>query len=360
MQPQVNAPHKNRTVLAQMIQYFKKHQYVASIITLLLSVGAYALLFPLAFAVGLVAMLLIHEIGHVWAARQKGIPVSVPLFIPFVGALVWMKKRPRDARTEAYIALAGPVAGTLGALVVYGAGIWFQHPLLLVIAKIGFFLNLINLLPMPPLDGGRISAAVTRWLWLVGVAGGLWLVIWFKSLLFFIIWIMLVSQMIIRMLQRKRKDVASAVSKIVLSVDELTLRGAILPGEAHRTELKFVTYSTLDRSQKIRVRWDALGMQEVIRMPEQTQGLIQRVAVTGIEYVPKQNPDKLYVYCQIDYKPYETDEERDVNSPHDAIPPGQHVPISVRLKYGAAYACLGAFLIWMIYAVYQQGIVLWF
>lgn len=127
--------------------------------------------------------------------------------------------------------MAGPVAGTLGALVVYGAGIWFQHPLLLVFAKIGFFLNLINLLPMPPLDGGRISAAVTRWLWLVGVAGGLWLVIWFKSLLFFIIWVMLVSQMIIRLLQRKRKNVASAVSKIVLSVDELTLRGAILPGK---------------------------------------------------------------------------------------------------------------------------------
>ena len=169
MQPQVNAPHKHRTVLAQMIQYFKKHQYVASIITLLLSVGAYALLFPLAFAVGLVAMLLIHEIGHVWAARQKGIPVSVPLFIPFVGALVWMKKRPRDARTEAYIALAGPVAGTLGALVVYGAGIWFQHPLLLVIAKIGFFLNLINLLPMPPLDGGAFPppspAGYGWWAW---------------------------------------------------------------------------------------------------------------------------------------------------------------------------------------------------
>ena len=148
--------------------------------------------------------------------------------------------------------------------------------------------------------------------------------------------------MIIRMLQRKRKDVASAVSKIVLSVDELTLRGAILPGEAHRTELKFVTYSTLDRSQKIRVRWDALGMQEVIRMPEQTQGLIQRVAVTGIKICAETKSGTNDVYCQIDYKPYETDEERDVNSPHDAIPPGQHVPISVRLKYGAAHALFGS------------------
>lgn len=360
MRPQVKVPKKNGCTLQGAVARFRTNKWLFSVISIAASVGAYALLLPLELAVGLVTMLFIHEAGHLWAAKQKGLPVTAPLFIPFIGAYIFMKSYPRDARTEAYIALAGPVVGTAGALIVFFAGMWLQNSMLLIIAQVGFFLNLINLLPLHPMDGGRITAAVTRWLWLAGFVGGLLLVIWLRSPLFFVIWALFSWEMYNKTLRANRTNIVSAMSKIKLSLDELTLRGVIIPGSDHHVDLPFVTYSTLDRSQKIRVRWDALSMHEVIRMPDRIQGLIQRVTVIGVEQVPPENPDTLYVYCQIDYVPHfeNAPRQKKLNVANDQ---GYYtLPAAARWKYGAAYAGLSAFLIWMLYAVYQQGIVTWF
>ena len=138
--------------------------------TMLVSIGAYALIWGWQFGVGFVLLLLVHEMGHVIQLRREGIPASAPMFIPFLGALVAMKELPKDAAAEARVGLAGPVLGSLGALVplaLYGVT---GDELFKALAFVGFFLNLFNLLPVLPLDGGRAMAALSPALWLVGFA----------------------------------------------------------------------------------------------------------------------------------------------------------------------------------------------
>jgi Zn-dependent protease len=139
--------------------------------TMLVSVGAYALLWGWQFGVGFVALLFIHEMGHVLEARRQGIPVSAPMFIPFLGALITMKRLPDNAWREAQVALAGPIVGTLGAAAFWVAGEALDSELLIALAFVGFLINLFNLLPVVPLDGGRAVAALHPALWLVGLAG---------------------------------------------------------------------------------------------------------------------------------------------------------------------------------------------
>src|SRR5919199_1765535 len=67
------------------------------------------------FGIGLVVLLFIHEMGHVLEARRQGLPVSAPLFVPFLGALITMKQMPHDAWREAKVAIAGPLLGSAGA-----------------------------------------------------------------------------------------------------------------------------------------------------------------------------------------------------------------------------------------------------
>lgn len=137
--------------------------------TMFLSVLVYGWMFGWRYAVGFVALLLVHELGHYFAARNKGLNVGMPTFIPFVGAWIEMKDMPRDAETEAYVGVAGPLAGTVGSLACFYLAREFDSQLLLAVAYSGFFLNLFNLIPISPFDGGRITAVISPMLWLVGV-----------------------------------------------------------------------------------------------------------------------------------------------------------------------------------------------
>jgi len=137
--------------------------------TMLLATGVYAIVFGWRYAVGIVAMLFVHEMGHYLAARQRGVNVGMPTFIPFVGAWIELKQRPHDAETEAYIGLAGPMVGTVGAIGAYFLARNYGTSWLLAVAYTGFFINLINMIPLPPLDGGRITAVLSPRIWLLGV-----------------------------------------------------------------------------------------------------------------------------------------------------------------------------------------------
>ena len=153
------------------------------LLSLVLNIGIYAIffgaamgpLFGIAFATGFVLLILVHEMGHLIAARMEGVKASMPFFVPFMGAAIFLQQHPRDARSEAIIGIGGPITGTLGAIAVYAAaltvgpttklGVFFA-----VLASYGFFINLFNMIPMSPLDGGRILGAVSKWFQVAGLA----------------------------------------------------------------------------------------------------------------------------------------------------------------------------------------------
>jgi len=137
--------------------------------TMLLSIVGYAFLFGWGYAVGFVVLIFVHEMGHYIAAKQRGLRVGAPMFIPFVGAWIQLKDQPMNVETEAYIGIAGPLLGTAGALVCYFLGRILDSNLLLALSYAGFFINLFNLIPLSPFDGGRITAIVSPRVWLLGV-----------------------------------------------------------------------------------------------------------------------------------------------------------------------------------------------
>jgi Zn-dependent protease len=138
--------------------------------TMLVSIAAYALIFGFPFAVGFVVLLLVHELGHVIQLRREGIKASAPMFIPFLGAVITSKSLGKDATAEARVGLAGPILGSIGAaaciLVWHATG----NDMWRALAFTGFFLNLLNLVPVTPFDGGRAMAAMSPWMWAVGLA----------------------------------------------------------------------------------------------------------------------------------------------------------------------------------------------
>jgi Zn-dependent protease len=167
-----------KTLLLLLFSGAKLGKLLTTAGTMLVSLVAYAWIYGWRYAAGFLALMFCHEMGHYIAARQRGLNVGVPTFIPFVGAWIELKDRPHDAETEAYVGLAGPLAGTLAALVCY---FWSRNTgssLLLAVAYSGFFLNLFNMIPVPPFDGGRVTAAISRKLWLVGAPVLLALFLW--------------------------------------------------------------------------------------------------------------------------------------------------------------------------------------
>jgi Zn-dependent protease len=138
--------------------------------SMLVSVAAYSLIWGWSFAAGFVLLLLVHEMGHVIQLRREGIEASAPMFVPFLGAVVAAKSLGDDAAAEARVGLAGPVLGSLGAALLIPVWLATGNDFWQALAFTGFFLNLFNLLPVVPLDGGRAMAAMAPWMWFVGLA----------------------------------------------------------------------------------------------------------------------------------------------------------------------------------------------
>jgi Zn-dependent protease len=145
-------------------------QFAVAGVSMVLSIAAVATKAPLPLAIGFVIIILIHEIGHALVIRAKGLRAGAMVFIPFIGGAVTLKDQPRSAYDDAQIGLAGPIFGTAACLIVLQIYKVTESPVYLAIAVAGFAVNLINLLPIGMLDGGRISAAVTKWMWVIGGA----------------------------------------------------------------------------------------------------------------------------------------------------------------------------------------------
>lgn len=148
-------------------------------ITVLISIGAYSLIFGWQFAIGLVALLFVHEMGHAIVMKLKGIPIGGMIFIPLLGAAVFMRQMPKNARDEAEVGIAGPIAGAIAASVCLFFAQAYPDTIWAPLAYFGFFINLFNLIPIVPFDGGRVLAAIDRRLWILGFLGLVAYLIWY-------------------------------------------------------------------------------------------------------------------------------------------------------------------------------------
>ena len=141
----------------------------ATLATMFVSVWVYALFYGWKFAVALVYLLFVHEMGHLMAAKKKGIKTSPAVFIPFLGALIGMKEKPKDAQTEAFVAYGGPLFGFLSFLPAIPLYYLTNNPFWGMVITVGAMLNLFNLFPVSPLDGGRIVSVLSSKVWLIGL-----------------------------------------------------------------------------------------------------------------------------------------------------------------------------------------------
>lgn len=157
-------------VLKPLLVLFKFSKFGATFVSMFVTVIIYSLFYGWKFALGFVLLLLIHENGHLLAARKTGLPVSKPIFIPFVGAFISMKEMPKSAKQEAIIGMGGPLFGGLTAMACFFAYDIFNKTYWLAMGYTGCFLNLFNLVPLGFLDGGRIATAISLWLWVPGAA----------------------------------------------------------------------------------------------------------------------------------------------------------------------------------------------
>jgi len=146
-----------------------KAKFLTTSASMLVSVAAYALIWGWKFAAGFVGLLFIHEMGHYIQLRREGVKPSGMVFIPFLGAAVGARSLGGSALAEARVGLAGPILGSLACLIP--AGLWLAtgEEFWQALAFTGFFLNLFNLVPVVPFDGGRAMAAMAPWMWFVGL-----------------------------------------------------------------------------------------------------------------------------------------------------------------------------------------------
>jgi len=172
----------------QVLVPFLKFAQLGTLLSMLVAVWVYAQMWGVAFALGFVLLIFVHELGHALVMRQQGIPAGAPVFIPFVGAVIAMRGMPRNAYVEALVGIGGPILGSVGAFVCFlvahatGSHLWYA------LASTGFLINLFNLIPISPLDGGRIVGVISRWLWVAGyVLGIAILLVTFHPLLLFIL-----------------------------------------------------------------------------------------------------------------------------------------------------------------------------
>ncbi len=179
-QPQQPAPKRKfgikglGTIAAATLVAASKYKFLllglkffASSWTFILSLGLYVVAFGWRFGVVILLALAAHEFGHYFAYRAYGLTARIPVFIPFLGAFTAGAIAP-DLEQDAYIALAGPLTGLVLAAICYGFGLLNNDQFWFACAQLSAFLNLFNMIPVLPFDGGRVIGAIWAPLWIAG------------------------------------------------------------------------------------------------------------------------------------------------------------------------------------------------
>lgn len=192
--------------LLKLVKLFKVAKPVVLLLSMSVSAIAYTFFLGPWLSILFVTLLLIHEMGHVVAMRVKGFETPTPVFIPFFGAAIFAPKF-KDRQTEAYVGFGGPLLGTVGTLFCFF--VWFLLPnketstahVVLVGSYISAYLNLFNMLPVSPLDGGRITQAVGGWFKYIGLISLAVFSLFFRQPVILYVWILVLSDLDIIPLQ---------------------------------------------------------------------------------------------------------------------------------------------------------------
>ncbi len=186
--------------MIKMVKLAKIAKPAVTFVSMLLSMFAYAFSLGPWFAIGLVLMLFVHEMGHVIALRLKGYEASTPVFIPFLGAAVFAPKF-RDKESEAYVGYGGPLLGSIGAAMLFG--VWFLMPddsiaadIVLLTSHAAVYLNLFNMIPVSPLDGGRVTQIAGPAFQYIGmITLAIFSIAIFRQPAILLIWILVASEL---------------------------------------------------------------------------------------------------------------------------------------------------------------------
>lgn len=161
---------KFKTLLAFLLQFKFVALGIKALLgswTFLLSLVLYVAIFGWRFGLVILFVILAHELGHFAAFRAYGLPVRLPVFVPLLGAFT-AGEAPQDLEQDAYIALAGPLTGLGLAAACYALALTTADRFWFACADVSAFLNLFNMIPSPPFDGGRVIGAIWPPLWIFG------------------------------------------------------------------------------------------------------------------------------------------------------------------------------------------------
>lgn len=147
------------------LQFLKLSKFLLTFGSMWATILLYSRYYGFEFAFGFVVLILIHELGHGYAAKKVGLPVGAPIFIPFFGAFIALKEFPKTKWINCVVGAGGPIFGLLGGLVVLLLGLSNLFPsrsaLFVGIAYFTFHINFFNLMPVFGLDGDRISDPIS-------------------------------------------------------------------------------------------------------------------------------------------------------------------------------------------------------
>lgn len=163
---------KFKTILALLLSFkwlLLGGKLLLSFGSIFASIWLYAFAFGWKFAVVFVLLILVHEMGHWVVLRGFGVKVSLPYFIPGLGAFVAQKEMTANNVQDAAAAIAGPAVGIAASAICQAYGVATGNAFWIAAAHVGYLLNLFNLIPVLPLDGGRIAGAIDPRLWMLGL-----------------------------------------------------------------------------------------------------------------------------------------------------------------------------------------------
>jgi len=153
-----------------LLAFLKLGKFAATFGSMMLMIVVEVQRYGFLVGVGFVLLILIHEMGHYLTAKKCGLNVSAPVFIPFIGAFISMKEMPRNVEVEAKVAFGGPLLGSLASFLCLGIYAITGIKSMLFLTYAGLIINIFNLIPITPLDGGRIVSGLSPKVWFVGIA----------------------------------------------------------------------------------------------------------------------------------------------------------------------------------------------